>query len=351
MQALPSVSPIPNGSNGSNVALADSTSVEGGYAAAVAEGEIASPVSFDKVLAAQFEAIALGEHVGLDQKLEGDPALDVDSKSVLEKLATDIIAPSQFLAQNAPTQALQSALSQVAQFAQEKGLGRNEKLPSHERAAVEALGAADDTNMSALALSLRTTTDGDQFASELADKGATQIGSVEAASSTNTSHGVAEAHKNNGNARTLEAQPFNPRQIPEPVKSPAWGEALGQRVMWMAKENIQVVHLQVEPPNLGPLEIQLRLTNDQANVVFLSAHASVRDAISDSLSKLDELLSAGGVSLGSVSVNTQSQSPQQGSDAEPKGSPFGAWPQDGADHAAMVPIRTRIAIGLVDTFA
>jgi len=171
---------------------------------------------------------------------------------------------------------------------------------------------------------------------------------LQSAGGVNGTHGPAEVQRA---STTRAADPtFNPRQIPEQVQSPRWGEALGQRVVWMAKENVQVVYLQVEPPNLGPLEVQLRLTNDQANVTFSSAHAAVREAISGSLETLDELLAAGGVSLGSVSVNTQAPSQDSGQPSGQSSMGGSGWQtDDSASGAASVP--ARVALGLVDTFA
>ncbi|MFN0313498.1 MAG: flagellar hook-length control protein FliK [Burkholderiales bacterium] len=143
---------------------------------------------------------------------------------------------------------------------------------------------------------------------------------------------------------------FNPRHIPEPVKSPGWGEALGQRIVWMAKENLHVVHLQVEPPNLGPVEVQMVLNRDHATLVFASPHAAVRDAISESLSRLDSSLAAGGLTLGGVSVNSQSQSQQHERSSGHSGEPVAAWNETEAV-AEVAPPRVRVNIGLVDTFA
>lgn len=94
-------------------------------------------------------------------------------------------------------------------------------------------------------------------------------------------------------------------QIAVPVQSPDWNAALGQRVIWMAGQQHQVAQLQLNPPNLGPLEIQLNIHKGEASAVFFSAHAPVRDAIENAIPKLREMLADSGISLGNVNVSSQ----------------------------------------------
>ena len=85
-----------------------------------------------------------------------------------------------------------------------------------------------------------------------------------------------------------------------------WGTELGQRVVWMTGQNQQVAHINVTPPQLGPIEIQLNITNDQASAVFVSPHAAVRDAVEAALPRLREMLADSGISLGNVDVSANS---------------------------------------------
>ena len=104
----------------------------------------------------------------------------------------------------------------------------------------------------------------------------------------------------------LPALPVAPR-----VGSVEWGGAVGEKVLWMANQNHQVAELHLNPPNLGPLEVRLTISNDQASALFVSHHSAVREAIETALPRLREMLADNGIMLGNASVGSESLSQQQ----------------------------------------
>lgn len=107
-----------------------------------------------------------------------------------------------------------------------------------------------------------------------------------------------------------------PEQLPALTVAPKvgsvdWGGAVGEKVLWMANQNSQVAELHLNPPNLGPLEVRLTVTNDQASAIFVSHHSAVRDAIETALPRLREMLADNGIMLGNASVGSESFSQQQ----------------------------------------
>lgn len=104
----------------------------------------------------------------------------------------------------------------------------------------------------------------------------------------------------------LPALPVAPR-----VGSAEWGGAVGEKVLWMANQNHQVAELHLNPPNLGPLEVRLTISNDQASALFVSNHSAVREAIETALPRLREMLADNGIMLGNASVGSESFNQQQ----------------------------------------
>ena len=103
-----------------------------------------------------------------------------------------------------------------------------------------------------------------------------------------------------------------PSAIVEPrVGVPGWGDALGQKLVWVSNQAHQVAELHLNPPNLGPLEVRLTMNNDQTTAMFVSSHPAVRDAIESALPRLREMMADNGLTLGNVSVGSQSFSQQQ----------------------------------------
>lgn len=93
-----------------------------------------------------------------------------------------------------------------------------------------------------------------------------------------------------------------------PVAAPGWGDALADQVKVMAQGRQPSAELQLNPPNLGPVEIKVSLVGDQANVSFHSAHAPVREAIQASMNRLTEAFAEAGIGLGSVFVGADARS-------------------------------------------
>jgi flagellar hook-length control protein FliK len=146
-----------------------------------------------------------------------------------------------------------------------------------------------------------------------------------------------------------------PLQIDAAVSSGAWGAELGQKVVWMIGEKQHIAELRLNPPDLGPLDITLTISDHQATAVFTSPHGAVRDAVESALPRLREVLAESGIMLGNASVT--SDSPRDGSAfATPQNharrGEYAAQAGDSAPAAAHMntdyPLRRN---GLVDLFA
>jgi flagellar hook-length control protein FliK len=151
----------------------------------------------------------------------------------------------------------------------------------------------------------------------------------------------------------------NPEPLPALAVAPRvgsaeWGGVVGEKVVWMASQSHQVAELHLNPPNLGPLEVRLTISNDQASALFVSPHSAVREAIETALPRLREMLADNGIMLGNVTVGSESFSQQQTSDQ-------GDGKKGSRDGLGVESIMARIAMpgrssgpareGLVDIFA
>ena len=82
-------------------------------------------------------------------------------------------------------------------------------------------------------------------------------------------------------AKTANAVPANasPLHQPLPMNQSAWTEGLVNRVMYLSSQNLKSADIQLEPAELGRLDIRVNVAADQATqVTFISGHAGVRDA-------------------------------------------------------------------------
>lgn len=97
-----------------------------------------------------------------------------------------------------------------------------------------------------------------------------------------------------------------PLVVSTPVGQAGWDNAFSQRVTWVATQDQQSARIELNPPNLGPVEVRLTLNHDQANAIFSSPHGAVREAIEAALPKLREMLAESGLTLANVNVSSQS---------------------------------------------
>ncbi|MYL24632.1 hypothetical protein GLV89_12690 [Halomonas alkaliantarctica] len=144
--------------------------------------------------------------------------------------------------------------------------------------------------------------------------------------------------------------------VATPVTSPAWPQQLGQQLVQFAQRGgEQHVHLQLNPAELGPLSISLKMSEQGTQAHFLSSHAQVRQVIEQAIPQLREALAEQGISLAETSVGEQRQ---QNGDAELAGG--GGTPGqagnmlegDGEDISeAPLPSRTVAIDGRVDLYA
>jgi flagellar hook-length control protein FliK len=138
------------------------------------------------------------------------------------------------------------------------------------------------------------------------------------------------------------------------VGTTAWSQALGEKIVWMAAGAQQTASLTLNPPNLGPLQIVLNVSNDQATASFFSAQPEVRQALEAAFPKLREMMNEAGIQLGQATVSADT--PRQ-NDASDRQAQRTALPFIGADDDVTAGLQTvqvpalKAGRGLVDTFA
>jgi len=138
------------------------------------------------------------------------------------------------------------------------------------------------------------------------------------------------------------------------VLQQGWADSLSRSLSLMVARNMEGAQLEIDPPELGPLQVRLQIKNDQVALQFSSQHASVRDALEQSVARLQDMLGEEGLDLVNVDVSDQREgaSDDRRADsalAEREGSPD---EELAADEQASLLLRSRLNAhrGEVDTF-
>lgn len=105
-------------------------------------------------------------------------------------------------------------------------------------------------------------------------------------------------------------------QMPVNIKfgQPEWAGMVAERTAMMAAGKITFAELQLDPPELGPLQVKVTVQNDQASVNFVSASPAVRDSLEQTAVRLREMLDQQGLDLVDVNVADQSDRQQRNPD-------------------------------------
>lgn len=127
------------------------------------------------------------------------------------------------------------------------------------------------------------------------------IFSATAESAPNSSLGLVNAASSA--VQTLPAQSV---QVDQPVGQPKWGGEFVQKIVWLTSQQHQVAEIHLNPAHLGPVEVMLSISQDQATAQFVSPHLAVREAIEQALPRLREMMAENGIQLGNVMVGAES---------------------------------------------
>ncbi len=100
------------------------------------------------------------------------------------------------------------------------------------------------------------------------------------------------------------------------LQSAAWSRVMGARVVWMAREGVQQASLQLNPANLGPVEVKLHVSHEQANVTFIAQSSATRDALEQAIPRLRESFQQNGMELNNADVSQQSFQQEHNNDRD-----------------------------------
>ena len=119
-------------------------------------------------------------------------------------------------------------------------------------------------------------------------------------------------------ALTQAATPKTANALPPATNTPlamhqsGWTEEVVNRVMYLSSANLKSAEIQLQPAELGRLDIKVNMTADQqAQVSFMSGHAVVREALESQSGRLREMFAQQGMGQVDVSVSDQSRGQEQ----------------------------------------
>lgn len=177
-----------------------------------------------------------------------------------------------------------------------------------------------------------------------------QSSSTQSGNTNTTPAGVIESLARTIDSQTPAARSFVVQtSVPVPVGQPQWSQAVGEKVLWLAAQNVSSAEIRLDPPDLGPMQVKVSVNQDQTNVSFTSHHPIVREVLDQNLHRLRDMFAEQGLNLGSVDVSDKSFSRQQGEGKGQSGSGNNAETIN--EEETPVAVSTIVQQRLVDHYA
>ena len=143
-------------------------------------------------------------------------------------------------------------------------------------------------------------------------------------------------------------------RVHAPVDSTDFAQGVADRVSFAVDNNWSSAKLQVNPPQLGPIDLQIAVQGDHAQIMMSTHSAVTREALESSLPKLKEMLGSQGFTQVSVDISQRSFQ-DRSAFSQPytwaksaSGTPSAAATASVSAPSSAVP---RASVGVVDAYA
>jgi flagellar hook-length control protein FliK len=140
-------------------------------------------------------------------------------------------------------------------------------------------------------------------------------------------------------------------KVSSDVGTPEFAQEVTDHLSWMVGNGLNGAKLEVNPAQLGPIEVRIAVQGDQAQVSLTAHSAATRDALEASSPKLREMLGAQGFAHVSVDISQRSFQ-----DRSPAAQSYDWQPPSERSASSAAPISAsastpRISSGVLDAYA
>jgi flagellar hook-length control protein FliK len=128
------------------------------------------------------------------------------------------------------------------------------------------------------------------------------------------------------------------------VAHPNWSHAMGEKILWMANQQLSSADIRLDPPELGSLQVKVNVQQDQANITFISPHPQVRELLDQQVTRLREMFAEQGLNL--VNVDVADKREHQSRHADDESGAKGNFVNEGDDEFIESPVSSLYLVDL-----
>jgi flagellar hook-length control protein FliK len=264
-----------------------------------------------------------------------EPVADTSAGALSERITVNPLAPADFDLEGEDREPLPESLLNAESAAVNKAKptlsaqsGDGPLSAGTEQTLAASLGAVEGTASGGAAANAEVDT------AALSESGRLGLDSAEGAVSDTSatsslkdisglSQLIAQPGAAAGRSSVLPGQPVA-------MQTSGWSDGVVDKVMWMSSQNLKSAQIQLEPAELGRLDVHISMDQEQTLVSFSSANTGVREALEGQSQRLRDMFTQQGMNLVDVNVSDQSQ----GRDGQGQGGNAGGRAPFLADYTA-----------------
>lgn len=102
--------------------------------------------------------------------------------------------------------------------------------------------------------------------------------------------------------------------LPQHLSNPEWSDDFNQQIIWLGQQKINNAVIKLNPQEFGPIEISIKMLNEETSISIMTHTTQVRDLVEQALPRLREMMTDQGLNLSQVTIESnenQRQSAKQ----------------------------------------
>ncbi|WP_298624504.1 flagellar hook-length control protein FliK [uncultured Legionella sp.] len=111
---------------------------------------------------------------------------------------------------------------------------------------------------------------------------------------------------NQTNPNTPESIKPKMLDIPVSLNDSQWADQFSEHIIWLGHQGVKTAVIKLNPEDLGPLEISVKVVKEFASVNIISHSNHVRDIVEQAMPRLREMMADQGLDLADVTYGTGS---------------------------------------------
>ncbi|WP_441002109.1 flagellar hook-length control protein FliK [Pseudocolwellia agarivorans] len=112
-------------------------------------------------------------------------------------------------------------------------------------------------------------------------------------------------------------------------------DAVKDKVMVMINQKIQQIDIQLDPPELGSMQVRINMQNEQAVVSFVVQNQQAKEALEQNMDRLKHMMADNGVDVGDANVKQDSNQSAMNGESNQGSAAQGENAEEGALEGAM----------------